>query len=289
MLENILNIDNLFIYDQLPDWYRDNPYVVDKYRPWSRPYKYYLRSIFRWHNETLNIWTHLFGFLFYSVLIALYNGVSFDYFEDIYSDKNSININIYLFTVALCFLCSSIMHTIYPKSNSVCCKSCTIDYIGITLLISGSYSPFVYYLFYCNPKLENIYIIIINSLALINICICFLSFMYKPKYFRYKALIYIIYVLFVIVPILNKFVKDNYTFHREILYDMKYYFLSIINYLIGVIFYITRFPECYYNIKYLYSHTLFHIFSLLGSISILISIFEIQFLYINLNCLNKTL
>ena len=33
-------------------------------------YKQCLLSIFRLHNETINIWTHLLGFLFFSVLIV---------------------------------------------------------------------------------------------------------------------------------------------------------------------------------------------------------------------------
>ena len=33
-------------------------------------YKECLLSIFRLHNETINIWTHLLGFLFFSVLIV---------------------------------------------------------------------------------------------------------------------------------------------------------------------------------------------------------------------------
>ena len=33
-------------------------------------YKDCLLSIFRLHNETINIWTHLLGFLFFSVLIV---------------------------------------------------------------------------------------------------------------------------------------------------------------------------------------------------------------------------
>jgi adiponectin receptor len=289
MLENILNFDSLYLYDEIPDWYKDNEYIRDKYRSWEKSYHYYIKSIFKLHNETVNIWTHLIGFFFYILLIFIYNLVYFDYFENIYNKKNSIITNIYLGTASLCFLCSTIMHTMYPKSCKVCSNSCTIDYIGITLLISGSYSPFIYYLFYCNPKLEYIYIIIINTLGILNIFICFLSFMYKPKYFRYKALIYIIYILFIMVPITNKFIKDNFHFHKVILYDIKYYLLSLISYLIAIIFYLTRFPECKFNLNYIYSHSIFHIFTLIGSICILLSIFEIQFLYVDLNCINETI
>lgn len=284
MLTGILN--NLYKYDDLPEWYKDNEYVVDNYRPWDRSYKYYLKSIFKIHNETANIWTHLTGCIFYILFIYIYNFIYFDYLSDIYNTTNAIITNIYLVTAFICFLFSTIMHTIHPKSNRICNNSCTIDYIGITILISGSYSPFIYYLFYCDKTLEKIYIIVINSLAIINIAICFLSFMYNSKYFRYKALVYIIYILFILVPLFNKYIKDGFTFKKEILYDIKYYFLSLLVYIIAISFYLTRFPEKYFKIKYFNSHSYFHIFSFIGSVCILISIFEIQFLYNNINCNN---
>lgn len=289
MLEKILHSDGLYIYEELPEWYKDNIFIKDKYRSWDKNYSYYIKSIFKLHNETLNIWTHFIGFIFYLAVLIIYNLFHFDYLNDIYSIRNSIATNIYILTAMLCFLLSSIMHTIYPKSCRVCGNSCTMDYIGITLLISGSYTPFIYYLFFCNPRLEFIYIIVINSLALLNIIVCFMSFMYKPKYFRYKALIYCIYTMSVIVPICNKFIKDNYKFRVDVLYDIKYYCLSLISYIIAVIFYITRFPECTFKIRYIYSHSIFHFFTLIGSICILISIFEIQFIYQKLNCANDTI
>ena len=43
--------------------------ITRGYRP-GLNYKQCLLSIFRLHNETINIWTHLLGFLFFSVLIV---------------------------------------------------------------------------------------------------------------------------------------------------------------------------------------------------------------------------
>lgn len=282
-------VNRLYNVNEIPEWYRHNEFVTSNYRPWNKSYKYYIKSMFKLHNEFFNIWTHLIAFLFYMCCIFVYNWVTIKDLIPIYNNKNTIITNIYMGTAALCFFCSTIMHTIYPKSHRVCCNSCTMDYIGITLLISGSYSPFIYYLFYCNEQLEYIYIIVLNSLALINIGISFLSFMHKAEYFRYKALVYIIYILSVVFPLINKFIKDDYKFHIEIIYDIKYYFLSLMTYLLAVFFYLTRFPESVFNINYIVSHSYFHFFSFIGSICILISIFEIQYLYIDINCGNETI
>ena len=46
--------------EQLPDWRKDNPYILSGYPPDHKSCLYYLLTI---HNETLNIWLHLVPFM----------------------------------------------------------------------------------------------------------------------------------------------------------------------------------------------------------------------------------
>ncbi|KAL5225312.1 hypothetical protein ABZP36_011951 [Zizania latifolia] len=57
----------LVSYDELPDWLKDNEFIHGYYRcEW--PLKEIILSVFSIHNETLNVWSHLVGFLLFLCL-----------------------------------------------------------------------------------------------------------------------------------------------------------------------------------------------------------------------------
>ncbi|KAL8497836.1 hypothetical protein ACS0TY_021252 [Phlomoides rotata] len=59
----------LLSFDEIPDYMKDNEFILDYYRV-NWPVKEAFFSLFRWHNETLNVWTHLLGFLLFVGLTA---------------------------------------------------------------------------------------------------------------------------------------------------------------------------------------------------------------------------
>lgn len=48
--------------------YARYPFVLSGYRAHDSTAWEALRSVWSWHNETINIWTHLLGFLFFAIL-----------------------------------------------------------------------------------------------------------------------------------------------------------------------------------------------------------------------------
>ncbi|OXB84129.1 UNVERIFIED_CONTAM: hypothetical protein H355_012247 [Colinus virginianus] len=57
----------LYTYEQIPVFLRDNPYITDGYRAYL-PSRLCLRSLFILSNESVNIWSHLLGFLLFFTL-----------------------------------------------------------------------------------------------------------------------------------------------------------------------------------------------------------------------------
>jgi len=56
----------------LPHWLKDNDYIIKGYRPPLPSIRACFASIFRMHNETVNIWTHGLGALFFIFICAIF-------------------------------------------------------------------------------------------------------------------------------------------------------------------------------------------------------------------------
>uniref|UniRef100_A0A0E0E491 Heptahelical transmembrane protein ADIPOR1 n=1 Tax=Oryza meridionalis TaxID=40149 RepID=A0A0E0E491_9ORYZ len=71
----------LVSYHELPDYMKENEFILDYYRS-EWPILNALLSLFSWHNETINIWTHLLGFVLFFGLTVLHLGQYFPQVAD---------------------------------------------------------------------------------------------------------------------------------------------------------------------------------------------------------------
>ncbi|KAL6873429.1 hypothetical protein ACP4OV_013511 [Aristida adscensionis] len=72
----------LVSYHELPEYMKENEFILNYYRS-EWPILNAVLSLFAWHNETINIWTHLLGFLLFFGLTLVHLGQYFPQVADL--------------------------------------------------------------------------------------------------------------------------------------------------------------------------------------------------------------
>lgn len=139
------NLYSLVKWHDLPHWQQDNHYIHGSYRGQSGSYHRSFASLFHVHNETINIYTHLIpalitppaGFTLYKTLQPRYATATL---------SDVVVFGCFLFGIAMCLGMSATYHTISNHSPRVNMLANKLDYVGIVLLITGSFVPSI-----CHP------------------------------------------------------------------------------------------------------------------------------------------
>nr|XP_054600193.1 progestin and adipoQ receptor family member 3 isoform X1 [Nothobranchius furzeri] len=158
----------LYTYEQIPLFLKENPYITDGYRA-HLPSRLCLKSICILSNETVNIWSHLLGFLlFFSLGVCDLSSVLPDAGAN---RKDYIIYAIGLFCFQVCMLCSVGYHLFScHRSEKTCRRWLALDYAGISVGILGCYVPGIFYAFYCNAFWRQVYLLTVLSLILAVFC-----------------------------------------------------------------------------------------------------------------------
>ncbi|KAJ9604594.1 hypothetical protein H2200_010708 [Cladophialophora chaetospira] len=177
-------------WDDLPHWQQDNHYIQTGYRKASYSYSRSLQSILHWHNESVNIWTHLLpATLCLPFAIFLYNALKPRYEQA--SQADVIAMGCFFCGSAFCLGMSAFFHTLSNHSPSVAGLWNQLDYAGISMLIAGSFVPSVYYGFYCHPVKQRTYWAMICTLGIACTTMSILPHFKTPAWRPYRALMFI--------------------------------------------------------------------------------------------------
>ncbi|KAL4242671.1 hypothetical protein ABKN59_011579 [Abortiporus biennis] len=209
-----LDGSRLIHYMDLPEMWRNNPFVTRGYRfiplqQWPR----LLLSMFSWHNETVNIHTHFIPFLLWSLNLI---PVAPIWTNPVNNTSREMEPAIAAFSIfsLLCLFTSSLWHTMagcaHPKGMQLCAQ---IDYVGIGWLISAS----------------------------IGSILPFMDWFNKVKYRGYRIAFFVSLALGAIAPL--AYLSQLHTITR------MFQFIgplvpSLLSYIAGLVFYATHFPEC---------------------------------------------
>ncbi|KAM3588128.1 uncharacterized protein V6R79_022069 [Siganus canaliculatus] len=252
-------------HDVLPDWLKDNDFLLHGHRPPMPSFRACFKSIFRIHTETGNIWTHLLGCLFFLCLGLMYMfrpNMSF-----VAPVQEKVVIGMFFLGAILCLSFSWLFHTVYCHSEGVSRVFSKLDYSGIAFLIMGSFVPWLYYSFYCSPQPCFIYLIVVCVLGLAAITVSQCDFFATPQYRGVRAGVFVGLGLSGVVPTLH-FVISEGLIKATTMGQMGWLLLMATLYITGACLYAARIPERFFPGKcdiWFHSHQLFHILVVAGA------------------------
>ncbi|XP_069559473.1 progestin and adipoQ receptor family member VII, a isoform X1 [Brachyistius frenatus] len=124
---------------EVPCYFRER-YVCTGYRPLNQTWRYYFLSLFQWHNETVNIWSHLLAcFVFLVKLRQLSETVDFA------DDPHSWPLLVLILSSLTYSAFSVVAHLLGGRSELCHCFFFFLDYVGVAQYQYGSAVVHFYY------------------------------------------------------------------------------------------------------------------------------------------------
>ncbi|KAH7968051.1 hypothetical protein HPB52_005536 [Rhipicephalus sanguineus] len=231
----------LVSHSELPEWLKNNEYLVRYHRPPLYSWRACARSIFSLHTESGNIWTHLLGALGFLAL-----GVHFFRSDVLALDwAGCLAFGIYFAGAALCLTLSTTYHTFNCHSAKVGKFFCKMDYFGITVLILGSFYPWLYFQFLCEPLKRLVYGLLVTASGLLTMRV---SLSHKFGEARYRALRAGIFFSFALVcgvlPSAHYGIQHGW---NDLMYKSSFVYILLM--------------------VAIYSHQIFHVLVLMGALA----------------------
>ncbi|KAE9464387.1 hypothetical protein C3L33_03722, partial [Rhododendron williamsianum] len=271
----------LVAFEELPEYMKDNEYILNYYRA-DWPLKDAFFSLFRWHNETLNVWTP-----FPSSAEANVSHNSNDFFSGATNfnlKKQSAALGmtvtspetsatrwpffVFLCGSMFCLLSSSTCHLFACHSHNLNILLLRMDYVGIAVMIITSFFPPIFYIFQCEPLWQIVYLTGISVMGAFTIVTLLTPAFSTGKFRAFRAMLFVAMGLFGLVPAVHAVVVNWNESRRNA--TLAYESVMALAYLTGTAFYVTRIPERwkpgFFDLAG-HSHQIFHVFVILGALA----------------------
>ena len=174
-------------FSALPRWLQDNDFIWQGYRPPLPSFWDCIKSIFSIHTETGNIWTHMLGCIAFLGVGAFFLSAA----EEEIRGEDKLVFTAFFVGACVCLGLSTCFHTFLCHSEWAGQLFSKLDYVGIALLIMGSFVPWLYYSFYCDFIPRVVYLCVEIVLGLTSIIISLWPRFGEPRYrFLRAGLIY---------------------------------------------------------------------------------------------------
>lgn len=184
-------------YDTAPRFLQGNPFIRSGYRAYLSP-QLCLKSMFWWTNETMNIWTHMFGLAFFVILLLYDNLYVIPHYQVSSMDCLVVTVTMVLFQFSM--FMSTAYHIFGCHSEQAYRLWLAWDLTGVSFSILGIFLSGIYYAFTCFPSWRIIY-----SASVMLTFVAALSMAFDPKFlseeYQFRRLVlYCSWVVYGIVP-----------------------------------------------------------------------------------------
>ncbi|XP_072038269.1 uncharacterized protein [Amphiura filiformis] len=245
-------------HNLLPEWLKDNDFLHHHHRPPLPSFRSCFKSIFRIHTETGNIWTHMIGCVTFLIMMIYFLVTS------ILSEEDWRVILVYMMFFIGAITClgfSWLFHTCSCHSDKVSKIMSKLDYSGISLLIVGSFIPWLYFGFYCHNISRWFYIALIVVLGFSCLMVALKDKFAQPAFRPIRAGLFIALGLSAVIPavhfliiqgVVEAFTKGSFGWML---------FMGAL-YIGGALLYAFRVPERFFPGKcdlLVQSHQIFHV------------------------------
>lgn len=222
-------------------------------------------SLFKIHNETMNIWTALISFL-----VFLWIGISMIFFgseEMTFWEKASYVV--YASTAIYTFLGSLLYHWFNCISHDHHDCLLRMDISGIGFLICGSYYPPIYYAFQNHSAFGILYLTCITIGCILTSMMLLFPRFSEERYSLFRVGVLGSTALFGIIPLVHLFFLHDGGLQNPIFYGKLLAVLELyLWYGVAVLFYATKIPERFLPGKFNIvgcSHNWWHLFVFIAS------------------------
>ncbi|KAJ7037898.1 hemolysin-III related-domain-containing protein [Mycena alexandri] len=245
---------------ELPEWQKDNEYIVQGYRRVQRHWKGCFTSVFAYlHNETVNIHTHLWGAVLFAYFLATFEKTYLKQYATTTWIDSAVFM-VFLFSAIFCLSASAFFHSSTCHSEEMSARCHALDYAGIVVLTVGSFYPAIRYGFFCEPRLQVFYIMSLSCVGLAAAYIVLNPEYAKPTHRGARTAVFIGLGLSGVGPVVHGLLIDGYD---RVFVDLGFGWIivSAAFYISGALLYANRIPERLAPGKFDYffaSHQIFH-------------------------------
>ncbi|CAD5231035.1 unnamed protein product [Bursaphelenchus okinawaensis] len=262
---------NLVSYDELPDWLKDNEYLLHNHRPPLNDIAQCIKSVGCFHTETMNIWSHFVGALMFVAAMIVFLSAPITQ-----SLENKLIFLIFFAGIITCLLFSTLFHAIHCHSEKMFKTVIKLDYCGVILSMCTSFVPWTYYAFYCQRIYMWVYIAQIASLSIGALIVSLMDRFAAPKYRPLRALVFSGLGLSLMIPLVHLIYQNglNYAFQYA---GLAWLLLNLLFSAVGLTMYCLQLPERfkpgYFDI-FGHSHQIMHVLTVLGAAAFLCGLYE---------------